>query len=132
MTTQESRSCTSLPAIVRALAFCCILPLGLTQCRTVKACINFFKDHASTGHASASAPRRSAPSRPMKVDEFIAANAHRGVSTEVLRKRFSVADLNRDGLLTPAEMQQHREMAAANKKRAQGAAANRWIDGVLD
>jgi hypothetical protein len=132
MKTPESRRCPSLPAIVRALAFCCILPLVLTQCRTVKACINFFKDHASTGHASASAPRHTAPTRPMSVDEFIAANAHRCVSTETLRKRFSVADLDRDGILTPGEIQRHREMAAANKKRAQGAAANRWIDGVLD
>lgn len=132
MTPQEPRRPPFPLALVSALAFSCLLPLLLSQCRAVQSCIRFFKDHASTGHASASAPRRAAPARPMRVEEFIAANAHRGVSAEVSRKRFNVADLNRDGVLTPAEIQRHREIAAANKKRAQGGAVDRWIDGVLD
>src|SRR5687768_10007156 len=116
MSHQAPRHHSSLFTVVRALALGCILPLALCQCRCVKACVKFFKDHASTGHVS-SAPKRSAPSRPMRVHEFVAVNTHRGLSEETLRARFRVADLNGDGVLTPAEVAQHRARAAANKNR---------------
>jgi hypothetical protein len=121
-----------------ALAFCCVLPLTLCQCRCVKACVHFFKEHASTGHVS-SASKRPASPRPVRVHEFVAVNAHRGLSEDTLRSRFRVADLNSDGVLTSMEVEQHRARAAANKRRnangkpksESGGSVDRWIDGAL-
>jgi hypothetical protein len=135
---QAARRHSSLTPLARALAIGCILPLALCQCRCVKACVRFFKDHASTGHVSAT-PKRTAPSRSMRVHEFIAVNAHRGLSEDTLRSRFRVADLNSDGTLTPMEVEQHRARAAANKsrndngtpRRDAGGSVDRWIDGTL-
>lgn len=57
------------------------------------------------------------PSRAVTVEEFIKANAHRGLAADVLRSRFKVADDNDDGLLTPEEVERHRVIAAENKRR---------------
>jgi hypothetical protein len=53
----------------------------------------------------------------MTVDEFIAANAHRRLASDVLKSRFRVADANSDGMLTPGEMEVHRIRAAHNKSK---------------
>jgi hypothetical protein len=84
------------------------------QCRTIKACISFFKEHASKGHTLNSGP----PGRALTVEEFIAANAHRNLTPEVLRTRFRVADADQDGLLTPEEVESHRQRAAERKRNA--------------
>ena len=96
------------------LAVMSFLLLALCQCRAVTACIHFFKDHASTGHNSRISG--NLPARAMTVNEFVAANAHRQLSTEVLHARFRVADANDDGLLTSEEVESHRIRAARNKQ----------------
>ena len=100
---------------LRPVALCCVASVVLCQCRCVNACIGFFRDHPSKEHDSRARGNTSA--RPMTVDEFIAANAHRRLTSDVLKSRFRVADSNSDGLLTPGEMEEHRIRAAHNKRK---------------
>lgn len=100
---------------LRAITYCLLVPLLLCQCRTIKACISFFKDHASKGHTLSSG---GPPGRALTVEEFIAANAHRNLTPEVLRTRFRVADADKDGLLTAEEVESHRVRAAERKRKA--------------
>jgi hypothetical protein len=102
---------TLAPAIVMS----CALVLLLCQCRCFRACVSFFKSHASTG--SDSQYVRSVPSQPMTWDQFLDANRHRGLPSETLRTRFKVADDDGNGILTPEEIQRHRQIAAKNKER---------------
>lgn len=104
----------ALRAILLSLSL--LVPCLLCQCRAIRACVSFFKDHASKGHTLHSGP----PGRALTVDEFIAANAHRNLSDEVLRTRFRVADADKDGLLTPEEIESHRARAAERKRKAAG------------
>ena len=103
---------------LRTLLLYCFLPLALCQCSCVRACIGFFKAHSSEGQDSRI--RDDLPSRPMTLEEFHAANAHRGLSPDVLDTRFRVADADGDGLLTSGEIKRHRIKAAQNKRNAQG------------
>ena len=91
------------------------LSIALCQCRCIRSCMAFFKGHASTGHNSRVSG--NLPSRPMTWEDFYRANAHRGLPDDLLRTRFQVADANNDGLLTPAEIERHRAIAAQNKAR---------------
>lgn len=98
------------------LSFLLLLPLLLCQCRTVRACLSFFKESASKGHTMQSGG--DIPGRALTLDEFMAANAHRDLPTELLKTRFRVADADRDGMLTPEEVQSHRERVAEKKRNA--------------
>jgi hypothetical protein len=89
-----------------------LVPLLVCQCRTINRCLSFFKDHASQGHSMQSGGTSS--TRALTVEKFIEANAH----PELLKTRFRVADANRDGLLTPEEVESHRARAAENKRNA--------------
>ncbi len=100
---------------LRAITFCTLVPLLVCQCRSIKACIGFFKEHASKGHNLKSG---GPPGRAFTIEEFLAANAHRNLPPELLRNRFRVADADRDGLLIPAEVESHRQRAAENKRNA--------------
>jgi hypothetical protein len=102
---------TLAPAIFMSSA----LVLLLCQCRCYRACVSFFKGHASRGADSQHV--RNLPSEPMTWDQFFDANKHRGLPLETLRTRFDVADADDDGILTPEEIQRHREMAIKNKER---------------
>jgi hypothetical protein len=93
-----------------------LVPLLVCQCRTMNRCLSFFKDHASQGHSMQSVGMT--PTRALTVDEFIEANAHRNLEPELLRTRFRVADADRDGILTPEEVENHRARAAENKRKA--------------
>ncbi|RBP48254.1 hypothetical protein DES53_1011055 [Roseimicrobium gellanilyticum] len=93
-----------------------LLPLLVCQCRCINACISFFKDNASKGHNLQSGGMGAG--RTLTVEEFIAANAHRNLPPELLRTRFRVADADKDGLLTPAEVDSHRARAAERKRNA--------------
>lgn len=101
---------------LRTVHLSLLVPCLLCQCRTINACISFFKNSASKGHSLSSGP----PGRALTVEEFIKANAHRKLSPEVLRARFRVADADKDGLLTPEEVQSHRERVAEKKRWAAG------------
>ena len=102
---------TLAPAILMS----CTLALLLCQCQVFKVCVRFFKSHASPG--SDSQYVRNVPSQPMTWDQFFDANKHRGLPSETLRTRFEVADADDDGILTPEEIQRHRQIAAKNKER---------------
>ena len=104
----------ALRAVLLSLSL--LVPCLLCQCRAIRACVSFFKDHASKGHTLHSGP----PARALTLEEFFAANAHRNLSPEVLRTRFRVADADKDGLLTPAEVENHRVRAAERKRNAAG------------
>lgn len=93
-----------------------LVPVLVCQCRTIHRCLSFFKDHASKGRAMQSDGRT--PTRALTVEEFIEANAHRNLDPGVLRTRFRVADADRDGILTPEEVESHRARAAENKRNA--------------
>jgi hypothetical protein len=93
-----------------------LVPLLVCQCRTINRCLSFFKDHASQGHSMQSGG--TSPTRALTVEEFIEANAHRNLAPELLRTRFRVADADKDGLLTPEEVESHRARAAENKRNA--------------
>jgi hypothetical protein len=103
---------THLRAVVLSLA----LPVMLCQCRSIKACLGFFRDHASQGHNSKASS--NLPPRAITMEEFTAAHAHRGLPPETLTRRFRVADANDDGLLTPEEVEEHRIRAEQNKRNA--------------
>lgn len=100
--------------ILGRVCFPGLLPLMLCQCQMVENCLNFFERHSSRGHNSKVSD--NLPSRAITVEEFVAGQSHRGVSEQVLRTRFRVADANRDGLLTSEEVELHRAAAAQNKK----------------
>ncbi len=93
-----------------------LLPLMLCQCQMVEACLGFFEKHSSKGHNSKLSG--TALSQPITLEQFIASQARRGLSADVLKTRFRVADANNDGLLTPEEVEMHRTAAAQNKKRS--------------
>lgn len=102
---------------LRALCLCSILTLLLCQCRCLRACAGFFRSHASTGHNSRISG--NLPAQAMTLEQFLATNARRGLSTDVLKTRFRVADADGDGWLTPGEIERHRVKAAQNKLREQ-------------
>lgn len=101
---------------VTLLSLVFLVPLMVCQCRTMRRCLSFFKDHASQGHSMQSGGMT--PTRALTVEEFIEANAHRNLDPELLKTRFRVADADRDGLLTPEEVESHRARAAENKRNA--------------
>ncbi len=57
------------------------------------------------------------PKVPVTWEQFLAANQDKGVTRSELAKRFRVADANHDEILTPAEIDSHREAAARNKAK---------------
>lgn len=94
----------------------CLVPLLMCQCRTIHRCLSFFKDHSSKGHSMQSGG--TTLTRALTVEEFIEANAHRNLDPDLLRNRFRVADADKDGLLTPEEVESHRARVAEKKRNA--------------
>lgn len=57
------------------------------------------------------------PTKPLTWPEFVKSSQGRGLTIPQLEKRFTAADANRDGLLTPMEMAEHRQRAALRKQQ---------------